>query len=50
MKRRDTKLYNILFPSWMFYLWPTVLWPILLVGNDMPFFFLLSIFSLSYRA
>lgn len=33
MKRRDTKLYNILFPSWMFYLWPTVLWPILLVGN-----------------
>jgi len=33
MKKGQTKLYNVLFPIWMFYFLPTVVWLILLPGN-----------------
>ena len=31
--KRDIRLYNVLFPIWMFYLLPTVMWLIILPGN-----------------
>lgn len=31
--KREIRLYNVLFPIWMFYLLPTVVWPIILPGN-----------------
>lgn len=31
--KRDVKLYNLLFPVWMFYFLPTVLWLLILPGN-----------------
>lgn len=31
--KRDIKLYNVLFPIWMFYLLPTAAWLIILPGN-----------------
>ena len=31
--KRDIKLYNVMFPIWMFYLLPTVLWLIILPVN-----------------
>lgn len=31
--KRDVKLYNLLFPVWMFYLLPTAVWLLILPGN-----------------
>lgn len=31
--KRETRLYNILFPSWMFFLLPTPVWFLLAAGN-----------------
>ncbi len=31
--KKETKLYNVLFPVWLMYLWPTVIWLIIIPGN-----------------
>ncbi|MDO4175388.1 MAG: hypothetical protein Q4D42_11555, partial [Eubacteriales bacterium] len=31
--KRNVRLYNILFPMWMFWLWPTPVWLIILPAN-----------------
>ena len=31
--KKETRLYNVLFPVWLMYLWPTVIWLISIPGN-----------------
>ena len=31
--KKDTRLYNVLFPVWMFFLFPTAAWLLILPGN-----------------
>lgn len=31
--KKETRLYNVLFPVWLMYLWPTVIWLIIIPGN-----------------
>lgn len=33
MRKKEIRLYNLLFPIWMFFIWPSVLWLILLPAN-----------------
>lgn len=33
MTKNNLRLYNILFPIWLFWLWPTVIWLIILPAN-----------------
>ena len=32
-KNKNIKIYNILFPVWLFYLWPTPLWLLIIPLN-----------------
>lgn len=33
MTKNNLRLYNILFPIWLFWLWPTVIWLVILPAN-----------------
>ena len=33
MQKTDIRLYNILFPIWLFFLWPTAVWLLILPAN-----------------
>ena len=33
MRKKEIRLYNLLFPIWMFFIWPSILWLILLPAN-----------------
>lgn len=33
MRKKEIRLYNLLFPIWMFFIWPSVLWLISAAGK-----------------